>query len=185
MHFTSALLAALAATSCSAVVLPEGTPNGVYVWPAPNSAKLKGRQEKSGEWTKIGDITPRDATSENPNLSRRWSWPSGAQASSECNPQPVKLSTWDYDEALETMKSNCVGENSLIPRGGNYAVVYGSALIYGCSWGGSQPCRREEVERFSTDIDLKCGDDGSGFIHLPGWRKAYGRDHVGIDICPR
>ncbi|KAF2117356.1 hypothetical protein BDV96DRAFT_571950 [Lophiotrema nucula] len=59
----------------------------------------------------------------------------------------------------------------------------GSAIAYGCDYGGSQTCHSGDLSGFFGALDSSCGVDGAGYYAKHEWKVGYGRDVNGAGIC--
>lgn len=69
---------------------------------------------------------------------------------------------------------------------GGRQIIYeiqGSAVVYGCSHGGAQPCSAEEFGKVERFLDTKCGTLRVGWVWMGDWKKVLGRDLSYNDIC--
>jgi hypothetical protein len=70
-----------------------------------------------------------------------------------------------------------------IPKASIMFAKYGSAIVYGCSFGGRNPCSTHEMEMFDAYLDLKCGHAIVGYTDMKGWEKRYGRSDFESRLC--
>jgi hypothetical protein len=90
------------------------------------------------------------------------------------------LNDGDYLHARDALRRSC-DRGSKIPAAGHPAhaalryVRAGSVVVYGCSYGGVQPCGTDEIFEMERYLQERCGTWGTGWIWMQSWKKGYGR----------
>jgi hypothetical protein len=52
-----------------------------------------------------------------------------------------------------------------------------------CNYDSENRCWRKEFDEANQLMDINCGNGGIGYVTVNAYKKAYGRDNVGADIC--
>lgn len=166
--FTKSILVTLAVAIASATAfkVPLDLADGVYMINATDS---------EAEPVRIGD-----AVNSQPLASRQNSFPGSSWM--QCD--NVDLNHADTDKASAGLRDTCRAAPD-IPGGSHILSASGSVFAYACSYGGSQPCRLSEVNEYYTWSTDECGSYEGSFLHIPDWKKAYGRaPSTIVNICP-
>ncbi|KAM7209884.1 hypothetical protein V8F06_014735 [Rhypophila decipiens] len=95
---------------------------------------------------------------------------------------PAGLNPGDYLGAYANFAAWCDKGNKIGGKNLAYATV-GSAVWYGCSYGGQNPCGSDEVSEAEHRFNDKCGVAEAAWIHMKDWKKTYGRDVATAEIC--
>ncbi|KAM7183550.1 hypothetical protein V8F33_013522 [Rhypophila sp. PSN 637] len=162
-------LAAAAASLTAGFTIPEGQPDGIYFG-----------NLQTGEIQLLASI---NATSV--RRARR-----GTALHARTVPLPVSdqgcppagLNPGDYLGAYSNFANYC-DEGGKIPGGGLAYATVGSAVWYGCSYGGEQPCDSPEVSDAESRFNENCGAAQSAWVYMDEWKKTYGRDVASAEIC--
>ncbi len=93
--------------------------------------------------------------------------------------------TMDMDDYLSTLSafSQWCDRGGKIPKKRICYVIVGTAVWYGCSAGGEQPCDSLEVNDADSSLNRVCGLTRPGWVYMKYWKKEYGRDVAGASIC--
>lgn len=88
----------------------------------------------------------------------------------------------NYEQAKANLGAMC-DEGTALPGGSSLVARIGSAAVYGCSWGGQNPCSSDEVNGAMDIIDGNCGNLHPGDIWLQDWAKIWGRGKGWEKFC--
>ncbi|KAH6712450.1 hypothetical protein DL95DRAFT_523777 [Leptodontidium sp. 2 PMI_412] len=111
----------------------------------------------------------------------------GAQldARSLPNPQAGCEGHWmnnnDYYSVVTSFKDACQGNT--VPPNWAYYAKYGSAVVYMCNYGGNNPCNAGEFQDSMNLLNSNCASVGAGWVLIQTWKKGYGRQNTGGQIC--
>jgi hypothetical protein len=149
-----------------AIQVPEDAPDGLY------TAQLsEGPKKREPELVLITEYnttatTPVKARSNNEGRELPVSLV-------ECNPSPYMLDGVNYQQAMAELGNWCDQGQGLQSNSGLFSKV-GSALVYGCSWGGYNPCSGGEVLDAMSWLDGGCGNLWSAHMEMKDWKKLWG-----------
>ncbi|KAM7201764.1 hypothetical protein V8F20_004725 [Naviculisporaceae sp. PSN 640] len=156
------VLVAMAASLATGFIIPPDQPDGVYVADL-EQVKPSSSKEKSGGATLLKARTIPLPVSD-----------SGCPAAG--------LNVNDYLAAYADFAAWCDKGNKI----GGGKVVYsavGSAVWYGCSYRGENPCDSPEVSDAEKRFNEKCGAAEAAWVYMADWKKTYGRDIATAEIC--
>ncbi|KAG4428242.1 hypothetical protein IFR05_016279 [Cadophora sp. M221] len=91
------------------------------------------------------------------------------------------MNTGDYYNVVNSFKDACRG-NQIAANWAHYAK-YGSAVVYMCNYGGQNPCESGEFTDAMNLLNANCGGVGAGWVLIQTWKKGYGRQNTGGQIC--
>lgn len=164
----------------ASVMIPEDAPDGLFV------ASLDKRDENYGNFTLLarhepGETVPTAPTKRSARLDRRHT---PLPISREGCSSDAYVDASDFSMSRGKLSSECdagtkIGASSVL------AYKVGSSAAYACSYGGSNPCGKDEVDAAFTEIDKHCGSaTKTGWVLMNDWSKSYGRDILTVEICP-
>ena len=175
----AALRLVAAASLASAFIVPSDLADGVYavqydaatgqalgdleLLPSPGVAKrsLRGRRA----------LTARQTRTNPPPLEK----PKTTCGNAELNRN-------DLESAKQQFEALC--ENPTIyPARNAIIITQGRAIAYMCNYNAENRCWREEYDEASGLLDKQCGNRRAGTVYVDRWKKTYGRDVTGADIC--
>ncbi|KAK4186955.1 hypothetical protein QBC35DRAFT_386085 [Podospora australis] len=87
----------------------------------------------------------------------------------------------DLEMALECLSAWCE-VNQIPPHTGEHCIV-GDSMMYMCSYGDYNPCSADEIVTAWGAIQRDCGTNRGGWWHFHDWKKTYGVDVSGADVC--
>ncbi|KAK4641730.1 hypothetical protein QC761_503395 [Podospora bellae-mahoneyi] len=97
-----------------------------------------------------------------------------------CTNNPVDAS--ELENSLTCLSNWCSTGNTIPPRGGEFCNVGGS-MMYICSYGGNNPCSANEMVTAWGSIQRDCGPGRGGWWFSNDWKKTYGIDSAGANVC--
>ncbi|KAI1078999.1 hypothetical protein F5B20DRAFT_590998 [Whalleya microplaca] len=159
---------------------PRDIADGVYYVPIVTTGNTSGRLiRRYGDAIKIANITdvtdPVSSTSSLPISERR------CVGSNEMDPV-------HHENALLNLGHRCDSGQAISASGLGAGIIYskyGSAIVYGCSFGGQNPCSTAELREFDEYMDRECGDQVAGWVFMKKWQKRYGRNDFLPGVCGR
>ncbi|KAI3317324.1 hypothetical protein HD806DRAFT_373806 [Xylariaceae sp. AK1471] len=92
------------------------------------------------------------------------------------------LDSGHYHMAFTALAQRCDEGEKIFPHSIMFAK-YGSALVYGCSFAGKNPCSSHELELFEEYLDKNCGPGIVGYAEMKHWKKRYGRADFESKLC--
>ncbi|RYP01604.1 hypothetical protein DL764_006170 [Monosporascus ibericus] len=164
------MAALLVASGCSAFVVSEDQPDGLY------SVHVNGNRSEHILLREYNETETSDFDSN--SILNRASLPDVLVA--------CEVNIWldDVNEkqaaskfGIECDKGHGIGRKSRI------YVKFGSVITFACSWGGPQACSSQEYTDAMNILDKKCGYLVAGFVQMNDWKKIYGRTTVGEETC--
>jgi hypothetical protein len=170
------LLTLLLAVGSYGFVVPEGLPNGIYSVDFDPDTGLA-----LGEPTLVHHLNGRYMPTKVAVAPRQQSTPPPLE-----NPRPAcanyDLNRGDFNVAKSQFESVCTRDTQYQA---NQAVVitYGNAIAYMCNFNGVNRCWQQEYNEASGIIDRTCGQNRAGTVYVDRWKKTYGRDVQGANIC--
>ena len=88
----------------------------------------------------------------------------------------------DFNSAKESFTKLCDDPKQYAARNA-IIITQGGAIAYMCNYAAENRCWRQEYEEASSLIDKQCSNRRSGTVYVDKWKKSYGRDVAGADIC--
>ena len=182
MRFSTTILAISAMGAVNAGVLPRSTktyslasdsPNGFYL----HTIGPNGNPQNAH----IGDLNTflpdLNSTSDasNPHQRRQ-----DGQGDVNCKNQYVL----NYNDIVSAEQ----GLEAMYQYGGTFndqttSYKYGSAVAYGCNYGGGQTISGSWLAAQFSRISQQCGTSGSGWVTYPDWKASYGIDSSAVGFC--
>jgi hypothetical protein len=168
-----------AATMVPAFRVPEGLPTGVYaVSFDPLTGEALGEFESlhpslADRSMRIRPLGPRQDRKNPPPLEK----PRTICAATD-------LDRADFDAAKARLVSRC--DEAKIYSAHTAVVAAtdnGTTIAYMCNFDNENRCWREEYDEASGILDRDCGRRRIGMVYVDRWKKSYGRDLRGADIC--
>lgn len=157
-------------SACHGYIFPAGQPDGVY------RVRIDGDGNALGEPTLLERLTGVDTSY---YINRRQA-PRLPGPSTSCHNR--SLNRKDYDSAFRVF-------NTICDRGEHYAantsmvVSAGTAIAYLCNYDAENRCWSSESSEADGLMNSSCGNNGIGWVYIGQYRKSYGRENVGINIC--
>lgn len=163
------LLALLSAPlAAQGFIFPANRPDGVY------SVAIDDKGNALGEPTFLASI-PTDTT----KLNRRQA-PALPRPETNCHNRT--LTVGDYSAAFNAFNSIC-DKAEIYAAYTSLVVSSGSTIAYLCNYADSNRCWSSESNEANRLINSKCGNNGIGWVYVDQYKKSYGRENKGIDIC--
>ncbi|KAK5656033.1 hypothetical protein OQA88_5172 [Cercophora sp. LCS_1] len=165
----STLLLAFVATS-HAYIVPASLPDGQYTISFDANGNAIGEprfvQELGGVNATAHALEGRQTSLPGPTI----------------NCRDRRVTRGDYDNAVASMKNEC---DKGIYYNARTAVWWtsGSAIAYLCNYDNSNRCWRGEVEQAANLVDANCGRSNIGWVYIDAYKKSYGRENSGVNIC--
>ncbi len=118
---------------------------------------------------------------DNPELSPRQRSPPPLDSPRlSCGSNDLQLD--DFNTAKDQFEGICDNDKQYPPHEA-IVIAYQSAVAYMCNFGAGNRCWRQEYEEASQIMDRQCGDGKVATVYVDRWKKTYGRDLAGSDIC--
>ncbi|CAI4212634.1 unnamed protein product [Parascedosporium putredinis] len=174
-QLSSCLSLLLAVAGTRGFVVPQGLPDGVYLFDFdPESGSIINEPQL------LKYLTP--AASPRPPLHS----PGGGP---EAPPEPGTLLRRDVPQPRGFRRRQdpvwwYLPKDTQYPVNQAVVITYGSAMAYMCNWDSfTNRCWTKEYEEASGIIDVACQNSLTGTVYVDRWKKTYGRDVAGADIC--
>jgi len=94
----------------------------------------------------------------------------------------AELNRNDLEEAKGLFESLCESDR-MYPARNAVIITQGRVIAYMCNYNADNRCWSEEYAEASSILDKQCGNRRSGTVYVDRWKKTYGRDVMGADIC--
>ena len=88
----------------------------------------------------------------------------------------------DYDTALGAFNSVC-DRGEFYPAFSSVVVSAGGAMAYLCNYDASNRCWSSESSEADSLMTGRCGSGTAGWVYVDAYKKSYGREVLGVDIC--
>ncbi|KAI1361971.1 hypothetical protein F5Y08DRAFT_342170 [Xylaria arbuscula] len=122
----------------------------------------------------VPPATPSSTTPDSASLTQRDTLPI---SSYNCESNTI-LDGVNYQQAEAELKSLCATQK--IGAASGLVATVGSAQVFGCSWGYSNPCSEDEINQAISYLDSNCGSNLTpGKVYMKSWKKDYGRELSG------
>ena len=92
------------------------------------------------------------------------------------------LNIGDFSAAYNAFNNMC-DSGEFYPANSAQWVTVGSAVAYMCNYEESSRCWREEYSQANALMDAGCGRNGIGWVNIDAYKKSYGRENSGVNIC--
>lgn len=164
-----ASLLILFAKSCVGIVVPESLSNGLYIITLNDRNDAISREITFSPNADLSRVTPRQQTP--PPLE---------------NPQPHcgsgDLDSGEFSSIQASFDTMCDAAKMYGP---SMAIIMaqGNSIAYMCNFAGTNRCWRQEYDEANRILDNACGQAHIGSVYVDRWKKSYGRDVKGADIC--
>lgn len=162
-----ALAALVGMAAAGAFQIPSGLSDGVYVVDMDSDS--------------VNLIQPINSTNPPPSVSMRGLQGRGIPVT-KTGCDGGKLNTIDYLKAYSYFFDFCDSGKKIQGRRIAYSIV-GSAVWYGCSYGGENPCGGQELSEAEAIFNRDCGILSPGWLWSEPWAKTYGRANSVDGIC--
>jgi len=175
-HTTLKLLTA-ATSLASAFKVPDSLPDGVYTLsydPASGEAlsELELLQPSLARRNnRLAPLVARQNADKPPPLER----PRPTCGKADMNRNDFDAAKAEFEKLCDIWK--------VYPAHNAVIITQGRAIAYMCSFDAENRCWRDEYEEASGILDRQCGNRRTGAVYVEKWRKTYGRDVAGVDIC--
>lgn len=163
----------------ASVMIPEDAPDGLF------EASLDKRDETYDNFTLLARHVPREMvptapTKRSARFDRRYTpLPISREDCSDgdyVDPSDFSMSKGELIRRCDS--GTQIGKKSVL------AYKVGSSTAYACSYGGQNPCSRDEIDAAFLEIDKSCGSQTkTGWVLMDNWAKSYGREILTNEIC--
>ena len=158
-------------TQCQGFMVPAGLSPGHY------SVAIDSHGNALGEPTLIRSLD--SLTSSSSTINRRGP-PKLPSPTVNCHSRSFNIN--DFLAAYTAFNNMCdIGE--FYPANTAQWVTAGSAVAYMCNYEESSRCWREEYSQTNALLDAGCGKKEIGWVYIDAYKKSYGRENSGVNIC--
>jgi hypothetical protein len=161
---------------CRGFIIPAGLPAGHY------SVAIDSHGNALSEPTLIRSLDSliSSSSSSSPSAINRRAPPKLPSPTVNCHNRSLNID--DFLAAYKAFNNMC-DSGEFYPANSAQWVTAGSAVAYMCNYDESSRCWREEYAQANSLLDVGCGQKVIGWVSIDAYKKSYGRENSGVNIC--